>query len=783
MPRKKPLPAPGEPQPYDGETEPGYGDDAPITLDKRRIQREKLDERVWRYISWGESSVLERRDALIAWRDQYECIPPARDPDIGPWEDSADVHTVTTRAHLNTVHARAIHVINGVSPFMKLQAFRRDEQEVARDLEDYLDYILTYQVNWPVVMDEAVHVALRDGTAILKPYWKKETRATKVPRTVDEDFLSEMEATPELDEQGSPTGRHALPDNTMVTEGDTVHVIHEETVADHPAIKVIPLENFVMYPAESLSVDDAALVADRIYKTLDDLKRGARDGFYDKQAVDYLLESPPSAVLRGGRQGQDDERLVEEGIQPQSTDIYNHGLIELWEGVVRFDADGDGYEEDVCFLFEPQRRVFLRAQIWPYWFAERNYIPMRPFPRFGRFYGYAIPEILESIQLQDNAVTNQGLDAGTLALSPIIKQKRTSRTDLSATKLQLGKIHFVDAMDDFAIEGFAPPRQDNFMDMQNIRAMAERLTGASDATMGVQPSKSRTLGETETLLQEGNLNFDVMIQRLQMGTNQPLAQIVLALARQFMPGDQEILIAGKPLPDFKLITREMLRAKIGITAHANTLNTNRDLEMQGAEKLVMLSERSPFMQADPVRLWSVQARFLDAYGIKDYETYLGTKEDAEKMKDQPAGPPPLQISARLDPAASLAVFLAENPQIAQAVLPLLSRLNAEGNQAQMMESQAKVQTDQAKLGLEAQKHQMEMAHEQQKGQHEIALEQAKAQHQMGLEQMKTHAQVQNQAITTAAQAEAIRRKGTMTPSGNGDAGAKTRGAGGGKSSA
>jgi hypothetical protein len=111
------------------------------------------------------------------------------------------------------------------------------------------------------------------------------------------------------------------------------------------------------------------------------------------------------------------------------------------------------------------------------------------------------------------------------------------------------------------------------------------------------------------------------------------------------------------------ITAADLRIPLKWFAHGDTVNTNHALQLQGAEKVWLSSERSPFTSKSMARKWNAEAMFYQEYGVRDVEKVIGTLADAQAMDAQQAQMPPPPIMPQLPPNINdefMAMFCAMN---------------------------------------------------------------------------------------------------------------------------
>lgn len=735
----------------------------------------------------------DERDQMVDWwRFIYETTKGYK-KGSGSFEGSANVHTPMVRNAADVLHGEIYRVMTGTEPYIRFRNRKIGVQqdELLKKREAFIHSRLENEIDYPNKIDGTSKRSIIDGTCVLKTCWRRESRIETDAKEINEENLRSLyEGDPNQEKlvmQALAGGVKFGEDTILPGEGRLV-MNGPEITADQPDAVRIDFHNFVLYPVRA-SIDTAVMVGHRIWATENDLWHGVDEGLYDEEAVERLLkEVHPQEWYHTSPfpfepENQNDSSDLTD---PQSGTLRKHAPFELFEVVYKFDANQDGRAEDCVFVVDVQKNIVLRAQPSPYWHGQRPYVDYTPFPREGYFFGYSIVEILEGLQDIDDTVTDQLLDAGTLANSPFITRKNTNNNNLTPSKLYPGLIVDVDEHDDYQLHSWALPSNDNFLDRQVISHMAEMLSGVTDATAGLQPSESRPLGETTALLERAGYRFQVIIERMQRASAR-LARQIVGLERQYLTPEAEQEITGETPGLFSGISKRELRQGLSIYPLGNNNNTNKQMLLVSAEKMVLAAQTAPEMQ-EPAQHWEIMRQFVEAHGHRDVETYIQNKEafvEAQKAKQNQ--PPTLNPPAmKLDEAFSAAYMLQINPQIAQYLqqaAQLLSGLQAMGigedasknlqAQKQLVDQQAKMkdqQTENTKqaaiqevqhakdmaqrdLDFEAESKQRDLDHSQalatlqQQNQQQASISKVRSEQQLAAERIKASRANQNRGNT------------------------------------
>lgn len=657
----QPAPAPGMPAPGmpGNPGDPPQMPPAPISLGntdeddslpefdvqikfKSESDRAAKANDIYDKIKLSFSQMTERHARIRQFRQQYESKSYPKDT---PWPNAASLNIPTTRGAVDTVHAHIYQAMTGTTPLFRVEALSMADLEVARKMESVLQWQMADQIDMPGVWDGLLKAGLIDGTKVAKISWRKESQRTRKPGIVNDD-----DGQPKLGDNGKPI--RALVEET-------------EYVINQPSVEGIDILDFCLYPASSKSIETAIMVGHRVWKTDNDLRLGVRDGLYDPGEVDKVLDGKAEQPdMQSESFGGDDFRTSDAGISSAQANDPEDRPYELFEVICLHDSDGDGIKEDCLFVIEMSTRTLIRAEVYPYWHNERCYVDFTPSPREGNFFGYSIPEILESLHAEINAIRNQRVDAGTIFLSPVLAARRTVKLDFNRQRWRPGAVLYMDdPKNDIVPISFPSGNlQQSLAEEQSAREQAEKVTGASDYAQGASPSRSRTLGEVSQVLTEGNKKFDIIISRLHRKNNQ-IAQQVIGLNRQYLDAETEYSLTQMGERIFLTLTASDLQTRVRIQAQGNTLNANKELRLQAIETLYQMSQHEQIMQR-PTRKYALLAAYCQEIGQENPVPFIGTEEEAQQeeqkmMNAPPQPPPPPQLAGKLDEPATLALMFKE----------------------------------------------------------------------------------------------------------------------------
>jgi hypothetical protein len=300
--------------------------------------------------------------------------------------------------------------------------------------------------------------------------------------------------------------------------------------------------------------------------------------------------------------------------------------------------DKDGYEEECLFTYSPRFGVLLRAEIFPYWIQLRPYIPYIPWPRPNRFYGFAIPERLESVNREINAIHNQRLDVVSIRIAPPILVKRSAyllgnssqpwgpgmRMEVNETGPQgdITPLHLPDV------------DPSSFTEENILRQYAERIIGILDVNTPRGTGSRRTRSEIGAMQEEGLVRFDYMATRIQRSVVNAY-EYMRQLKIQYMPDKEEFetVQEGGPVQTFDIERGELL-GHFHFVANGDLPVADKERYRQESYFLYGALMQNPLVIQKPTRIYAVTQQLLQAWESKNIERMIGTIDEVEAEEQQ-----------------------------------------------------------------------------------------------------------------------------------------------------
>lgn len=589
--------------------ESGHEDNQIMSFVTPRISEERWSE-IETYITNVLTQAIADRAELDArlkiYNDLYEGVVPAN-KEI-PWPGCANINVPITQEMLDALHARLSKAALGVYPIVLVKGEDAAGVEVERKLENYYA-TLSNSINLDEVASQATFLALRDGVGIIKVFWDRRTRRVKTRKM-----------KPLLDETGAPI---IDPRNGSLLREESVE-IDEVVEYDNVRCTVVELKDFYVLPAHAYDISRhyAKGVAERVWMRRDEIMQRAKGGDFDKEAVKRLFSG--SSTKRATIEPEHADHM---GVSA-TVDTPGFEEYEMFDVYMNYDLDNDGYEEECVFTVCPDFNVLVRAEVFPYWHQLRPYVPIIPWPRPRRFYGFSVPQRLEPIQRELNAIHNQRLDAVTLRLSPpmLITRSAVMRGDAAQAWGPLARIE-VNSREDVDVLTLPDINPSSFSEETILRQYAERVVGLYDLNTPRGTGSRRTRAEIGAIQQEGMVRFDYMMKMIQRSIVKVFEQIH-QLKIQYMPEREVFEAVGiDGVQKFEL-TREEMLANIRFIANGDLPVSDKERNRQDAYFLYQALMGNPLVQGDLRRVHHVTKELIEAWEKKAPEKFIGTEQEA-----------------------------------------------------------------------------------------------------------------------------------------------------------
>lgn len=289
----------------------------------------------------------------------------------------------------------------------------------------------------------------------------------------------------------------------IIPDGNASYTEEEYTYFAGPESKVIPFEDFYVYPITAESWDEVEIAFHRVRYVEEAAQRLVDQGVWklpEDQTVTGIARHPRD-IKRSA--DQNDAGVVDPMLK-EVTGIECH---------LKYAITNEGRHYDIVALLEPESGALLDVYFKPYPRNHRIFNAYRPFPRENVFFGESLCEVLGQSQEEASRIHNERRDNSTLASSVVFKRRSGSLLPNPSTNWYPGKVWDLEDMADLEIVTVGQKYEDMIAQEDYVFNLAERLSGIGEiqqaGASGVLNKRGvYTSMGTMALMNEGNQRQD-----------------------------------------------------------------------------------------------------------------------------------------------------------------------------------------------------------------------------------------------------------------------------------
>lgn len=329
--------------------------------------------------------------------------------------------------------------------------------------------------------------------------------------------------------------------------GGIISQTTNKTYFEGPDWDVVDILDFWPQPGKKLK--DADWVIHRYYKDLDELERMAATGYYDQTAINQLKQQGTMPSSQG------DEWQTRVNVYRSYNDYEARRSekfakpVEIWEmwGKVPSEFASDGIVDRVITI--ANGKVVLRNRPNPFWHGQIPFLAYCPQPDPHYFHGPGKIEIAEKMQYTANRLVNQKLDALDLTVDPMWLANSSLGIDSQALMTKAGRVIKIDGpIGEDMIRTLSPDLrglQAAYQEVEFLWQAIQQSTGIIEDTVQGAPASRRQTAREFMGRQENVLTRLMLEARLaEECFVEPLADLFVAMNKQFLPVPKEIRILG-----------------------------------------------------------------------------------------------------------------------------------------------------------------------------------------------------------------------------------------------
>lgn len=558
----------------------------------------KDQESLWTDIVIQDVELYEDgRTGWLAIREEcwnlYEGI---REPKSEPWPNCSNISTMISTTVCDLLHSRLVPMVSNPS-LIFWRPREKNDIDSADNVNIFMKWALESDVDMNSVIDDSCRGMVVDGTVAVKVMW--ECTYKWVQRKIPVKFL------------GFKTWKYKIK--------------YEYVKREKPRVIVLDIED-VLLPYDAKDSQTCISVIHRNYYTLPELQDLQRrkmvrnvDESFETGLVSFLEKNEGGKKVKADAEGR---KWIDARKNTYPILVYE------WYG--RLEVDGELRE--VQLMVCPETKQLISAVLLvDISRVEERPIIVEPFLRRpGRIYGKSVGEQMRHLQKEMDAIHNQRIDAGTIAIAPFFFYRPASGFNPETVEIGPG---FGIPVDDPRNDVYIPVFNSNmltvsFQEERIIMELIEKLTSVSSYQLGreseVAGSRATATG-TMAIIGQGEQKFSLLGKRAQI----IVGRIMSAILRKYQENMDSSLasrVLGKDGPLFpEGITPEDIAGEYDCYLELDLAASNKMMEKQTWQVLFTQMAQDPFVNADPARAWELRNRYYRIVGVLDVEKFIGPK--------------------------------------------------------------------------------------------------------------------------------------------------------------
>ena len=471
-------------------------------------------------------------------------------------------------------------------------------------------------INW-------LHLALRDGTAIMEVMWRKHTRTARyqvsMPKMGDDENPIVDEETGEIQQE-----LHKV-DKDIIEYNDVV-------------LNVVKLKDFLLMPDESTSLRDAVGVCRCLWLYEEELRAMINDGLLVEEWVEKVLSYDPAGIsdVAADRQRHYDKQVGNQldigmGQGVLSSEYFrNRGPFKIWRVHTRqYDLDYDGVPEENVLWVHDQSGYLLGVVPDEYIAPHRPFFDFSPFPRPDEFYGFSLAERLGPFNAEANLLWNQRNDAvSTRLLTPFFTDK-SLEIEAKGNRWGLGTEWAVNSLTgDIRNAIYIPPMPDiplaSYQQEASVRTDADTIAGLNQPMTGGTNAGRKSATEVKISSGAASVRANQIAMLLRLASRSVL-EFIRKLKLQY---DWEPDPFGMPM------TKELLSKPYKMDVSGTSDPLDKQASVEEALGAYNLLKDSPIVQGNLMRRYNLDRFVAERIGVPNIEALLGRPEETQQAMQQ-----------------------------------------------------------------------------------------------------------------------------------------------------
>jgi len=568
------------------------------TAEERRQEELKEEESVQYKLSADQKKdvvdyVVKCVDGCVASRQKWQeiltdCLKlyeGTRDPKSDPWPNCSNISVMAIPTHANLMHSKLFPAVWNEN-LTYWQPVSKDDYDNVENVRKFMDWIIRKELKLADLIDDLLHDLIVYGTIIIKVRWGTEYRYVRDPNNLSK----------------------------------RMEVAHQKAFVD-----LLPVENTYL-PYLWIDEDNSEFIAHDSFMRIPDIKALKVRGAFI--CTDAEIKDIEAKITEEQGTSAEDKKAKEEGSNRFDVNL-NSAPVRLIECYTKWFIDGKITES--VFIVDYKSRTYMSGKpltaVSPT--GRRPIVVGQFIRRTNRPYGIGLPEIMRGLAKELDAIHNQRIDAGSIAVAPFFFYRAASSFKPDKVTIGPGVGVPVDDIKDVLFAQFPSNFMTSYQEERIIIEYMEKLTATSAYQMGRESDivKSRaTASGTLALISQGEQAYTLLGLRVQRVVSRMLTKI-LQQYQCFMPAGFTDRILGDKAGVLLFpngLTPEEIDGGYDCYMILDATAGNKATERQVNGVMVQMAPNLLLLAQSP-RGYEIAREFLISLGKVDVEKYLGPK--------------------------------------------------------------------------------------------------------------------------------------------------------------
>lgn len=586
-------------------------------------QKAELVERVVYLVDKDIADRAEFMETRKRSRDMYE---GKREKKSDPWAGCANVSTQIVNMVVEILHSR-LFPMSWNENLIYWKPMEKTDIENVENISKFMKWVIK-DIGLVNIVDDYIHNLILDGTAVLKVRWVPEWKWVQRKIPVDDNIVAKIKKVV-MSFIGGQKSRDV--------QQTRFKIRYEYKKFEACQVEVINLEDvgFPTYSVPTSKEEDLEWIWHRSFPSLSELQEWEALGMY--QNVDKIGSYVDTLLVDGTKKTD----IEAEGTKiTQNKKNHRCEVIEFYD---KYDYNNDGVREEIIITVEKKSKTFMDARplLSISRINERPFVVGQLIRRTNRIYGKSMAEVAAPLEEEINAIHNQRLDAGTMAIIPFGVYRSGSGFKPENIEMEPGLWIPVDDINDAKWITVPNNVMVSFQEERMLMELVEKLTSAGSYQAGQESDVNRsrsTARGTIAIIQQGEVRFSVLGKRCQSPLSRMMNKILHQYQDKMPPGlgmrvlgsDGEALFPEGIAPEDLAGNYDSYMI---LDSTAGSKQADRDIRGQ----VYQMALQNPLMMQNPSGFWRLSADLLKSTGLyEDVTDILGPRPTSPNIAANPA---------------------------------------------------------------------------------------------------------------------------------------------------